>query len=73
MIDQDETGEPAEGESEFEQLADERQSTLVEEFWFFLIENKKWWMIPILIVFALLGLLIALAATGAAPFIYPLI
>lgn len=48
------------------------RSSLVGEFWAYLMENKKWWMIPILAVIVIMGILIALAATGAAPFIYPL-
>ena len=56
--------------SEFEQLGEAEQLSLFREFWLFITENKAWWMIPILLVFAILGLLIALAMTGAAPFIY---
>jgi len=44
--------------------------TLVGEFWEFLRHNKKWWLLPILIVLLLFGLLIFLSGTGAAPFIY---
>jgi hypothetical protein len=62
--------EPASPKSEFEELGRTEQLSLVHEFWLFITENKKWWMIPILLVFALLALLIALALTGAAPFIY---
>ena len=46
--------------------------SLLREFGAFLTENKKWWLVPIVVVFALLGVLIALGATGAAPFIYTL-
>lgn len=42
------------------------------EFWDFLRTSKKWWMLPILLVFLLLGLLIVLTQTAAAPFIYTL-
>lgn len=42
------------------------------EFWDFLKTSKKWWMLPILLVFLLLGLLIVLTQTAAAPFIYTL-
>jgi hypothetical protein len=35
-------------------------------------ENKMWWLTPILVVFGLLGVLLVLGATGAAPFIYTL-
>ncbi len=58
--------------SEFEKAAQERQLSLVLEFLLFLRENKKWWMIPILIVLSFVGLLVALGGTGAAPFIYTL-
>jgi hypothetical protein len=44
------------------------------ELFAFLKENKKWWLIPILLVFGFLGgiLLIAQTAPAAAPFIYTL-
>ena len=48
-----------------------RQS-LFSEFTAFLKENKKWWLVPILVVFTLLGMLIILGGTSAAPFIYTL-
>jgi hypothetical protein len=38
----------------------------------FMLENKKWWLIPIVTVLLLMGVLIILAGTGAAPFIYTL-
>ena len=61
-----------EHESEFEKLGAEKPPSLAQEFWLFLRESKKWWLLPILVVLALMGLLVALGATGAAPFIYPL-
>lgn len=57
---------------DFEQLGEEPQLSLVGEFLLFIRENKAWWMIPILAVLGLLGLLVMLSATGAAPFIYTL-
>jgi hypothetical protein len=42
------------------------------EFWLFLKHNKKWWLLPILIILGLLGLLVFLSGTAVAPFIYPL-
>jgi hypothetical protein len=56
--------------AEFERLAKERRSSLLGEFWDFLKHNKKWWLLPIVLVLLLLGLLILLAGTSAAPFIY---
>ena len=59
--------------SEFEKAAAEDQGeSLLSEFWAFLKQNKKWWLLPIVIVMLLLGVLIFLASTPAAPFIYTL-
>jgi len=44
--------------------------TLLAEFLDFLRHNKKWWLLPILLVLLLFGALIFLSGTGAAPFIY---
>ena len=46
--------------------------SLVGEVWEFLRANKKWWMLPIVGVFALFGLLMLVGGTAAAPFIYSL-
>ena len=56
----------------FEKLGQEQQLSLFQEFVLFITENKKWWLIPILVVFSVVGVLAALASTGAAPFIYTL-
>lgn len=67
-----ETPEPAKSEpSEFEQLATQQDPGIVAEFWEFLRQEGKWWLIPILIVLLLLGVLAFLSTTGLAPFIYP--
>lgn len=45
----------------------------VKEFWGFLMERKKWWLLPIIIMLALLGLLVIMTEGSAvAPFIYTL-
>jgi hypothetical protein len=56
----------------FRQSTPSRPPTLLQEFAQFIIENKAWWMIPILLALGLIGLLILLAPTGATPFIYTL-
>lgn len=61
-----------EDRNEFEKLGEEEQLSLVSEFILFIKENKAWWMIPILLVLGLVGALVALSSTGAAPFIYTL-
>jgi hypothetical protein len=43
---------------------------LVREFWAFLCENKKWWLLPIILTVLLLGALVMLSGSAAAPFIY---
>lgn len=57
---------------DFEQLGEERQASLFEEFFAFIMENKAWWLVPIVVVFSLVGVLLLLTSTGAAPFIYTL-
>jgi hypothetical protein len=60
--------------SEFEKAASSspQGESLISEFWAFLAQNKKWWLLPILIVMLLFGALIFLSGTAAAPFIYTL-
>ena len=38
----------------------------------FIIETKKWWLVPILTVLLIVGLLVLFADTAIAPFIYSL-
>ena len=38
----------------------------------FLLQNKKWWLLPIVLTLALVGALLVLGGTSAAPFIYSL-
>lgn len=59
-------------QNEFEKLGEDEQLSIVSEFVLFIRENKAWWMIPILLVLGMVGLLIVLSSTGAAPFIYTL-
>ena len=45
--------------------------SFLKEFWEFLKERKKYWLLPILIVLVLFGFLIVLSQGSAvAPFIY---
>lgn len=57
---------------EIQELAQSRRQSLVAEFWAFLLQNKKWWLIPILLVMLILGALVFLGGSSAAPFIYTL-
>jgi hypothetical protein len=59
--------------SAFEKAAAKQtRGGLLSDLWYFLKTNKKWWLIPILVVFLLVGLLVLLSSTGLAPFIYTL-
>ncbi|MEY2409651.1 MAG: hypothetical protein QOF48_2321 [Verrucomicrobiota bacterium] len=57
---------------EFEKAAARGGGGFFSDLWGYLCENKKWWLVPILVVLLLFGLLIFLAGTGLAPFIYTL-
>lgn len=57
--------------SDFEHAAGE-DLPLHVEFVQFLHENQKWWLLPLVIVLALMGVLIVLSQTALAPFIYTL-
>jgi hypothetical protein len=49
------------------------RATVLAQFWQFLREEKKYWLLPIVIVFVLFGLLLVFSQSSAvAPFIYTL-
>ena len=71
------TDEPKQTESqrlaaEFKQQAGQSQAGIVAEFVDFLLHNKKWWLTPIILVLLMVGLLVIIGGTRAAPFIYTL-
>ena len=47
--------------------------SIIKELWLFLLARKKYWLWPIFVMMAVLGVLIVLAQGSAiAPFIYTL-
>lgn len=56
----------------FEAAGKKAPPSVVREFLQFLKQNKKFWLIPLLTALLLLGLIVLLGGTVAAPFIYPL-
>jgi|LakMenE01Jun11ns_1017448.scaffolds.fasta_scaffold6209085_2 hypothetical protein len=50
----------------------EKRRSFLIELYDFVLQNKAWVMAPIIIVLLLMGLLIMLGSTKAAPFIYSL-
>jgi Family of unknown function (DUF5989) len=58
---------------DFQKLAQaEHHGNILGEFWHFLGQTKKWWLIPILVIILGFGLLVIFSGTAAAPFIYTL-
>ena len=51
---------------------DSKDPGFFSDFWDFLKTSKKWWMLPLLIMFLVLGGFLLLAKTAIAPFIYTL-
>jgi hypothetical protein len=62
-----------ETQSSFDEAAQKQsQSSFLGELWQFLRFNKKWWLIPIVVLLLIMGLMIALSGSAVAPFIYTL-
>lgn len=59
-------------QKDMRQLSEDRSGNVISELWAFMADNKKWWLTPIVLMLLLLGALIVLGGTGAAPFIYTL-
>ena len=66
MADDDTPRQP----TEFEKAGSEKG--LIGEFWEFLMQNRKFWMIPIIVVLLALGGLLIAGGSSLAPFIYAL-
>jgi len=57
---------------EIARQAEGKSQGLLREYWEFLLHNKKWWLIPIIVALLLVGVLIVFGGSAAAPFIYTL-
>jgi len=58
--------------SDFRTAAGQARPSLAREFVEFLAANKKWWLAPIVLAVLLIGALVVLGGSAAAPFIYTL-
>ena len=59
--------------SEFEKAAARQESPrFVAEFLAFLRHNKKWWLLPIVLILLALSALLLLSGSALAPFVYTL-
>jgi hypothetical protein len=57
-------------ESEFTRQATAKRSSFLSDYVYLVKRNRKWWMLPLMGILLGFGLLMVLASTGAAPFIY---
>ena len=57
---------------EFEKASQDKQGNLISEFWGFLMQTKKFWLLPLIIVMLILATLLVLTSSSVAPFIYTL-
>ena len=64
--------QPESSGAQFERDASRKGYGVVREFVEYLRHSKKWWLAPIVLMMLLLGVLIVLGGSGAAPFIYTL-
>ena len=58
--------------TEFEKEANKPPMTLWQEFCYLIIEERKWWLVPILVSLVLIALAVAFSSSAATPFIYTL-
>jgi len=61
-----------ESKNRFEEVGESKGKSLLAELVLMLKENKKFWMIPIILILLGFGLLLILGGTAVAPFIYTL-
>jgi hypothetical protein len=49
------------------------KQSLVKEFFLFVKQEKKWWLVPLIAVLLIVGALVLFAGSSPlAPFLYPL-
>ena len=58
--------------TEFEKSGEQKDIGLFGEFVAMLKQNKKYWLIPLILILVLFGVLVILGSSAAAPFIYTL-
>jgi hypothetical protein len=57
---------------DFARMAEEGRPGVISELLRFVVQGKRWWLLPIVLLLLLFGALALFATTGAAPFIYTL-
>lgn len=59
-----------ESRNQFAQQGQEQRTGMLADFMYLLKNNRKWWMLPLILVFIAFGIFMVLSSTGVAPFIY---
>ena len=59
-------------QKELAEQASQREPNVLVEFTAFLRQQKKWWLVPLLLSLVLVGVISVLSASPAGPFIYAL-
>ena len=73
MPQQDRQAGPQDQQAEaFRLEAGQKPPGLLREFWEFLKHNKKWWLLPILVMILVMGLLVVLSGSGVGGLMYPI-
>ena len=60
--------------SEYQKKQENERPNLIGDLWFVIRRERKWWLIPLIVIlFGIIGLtLLAGSAGPLAPFLYPL-
>ncbi len=66
------TTKPPSQSEDFAQQAEQASPSLIWELAEFLLQNKAWWITPIVAALLLVGLLVVLGGTSAGPLLYTL-
>ncbi len=56
----------------FDEQSNAQRTSLAQEVWLWMRDSGKWYLLPILLACAVVGGLMWLSSSWAAPFIYPL-
>ncbi len=66
------THETTDQPTEFEELGRMEQTSQVDDFLYFFKQSRKWWLLPVVALLAVLGAIAMFSGSAAAPFIYTL-
>jgi hypothetical protein len=59
-------------ENDFLKQGQAKREGFISEYLHLLSQNKKWWMLPLILILLGFGVLMVLSSSGVAPFIYTL-